>query len=84
MMNVRIEIYDGVKYALDAKKVAEVDYGHIDGFEVVTGERGRRIGEVTDGNSLDEYNEYLIIHFMNGETCTFCNSHVELFIKHRY
>lgn len=79
MMNVKVKIYNGVKYDLNSKKIAEVEYNNIKGFEVVTGERATEIGNETDENSRDEYNEYLVITLESGETATFCNSHVDLF-----
>ena len=83
MMNVRLKIYDGCKYTNICNKVKEVLYPNIKGFEVVTGERATKIGEETDGNSRDEYNEYLLITLEDGDTSTFRNSHVDLFIDHR-
>ena len=79
MMNVKVKIYNGVKYNTETKKVAEVEYENIQGFEVVTGERATKIGLETDENSRDEYNEYVVITLESGETATFCNSHVDLF-----
>ena len=75
--------YDGCKYTNICNKVKEVLYTNIKGFEVVTGERATKIGEETDGDSRDEYNEYLLITLEDGDTSTFCNSHVDLFIDHR-
>lgn len=77
-MKVKVEVYDGVKYNADSKKVAEVEY-QIEGFEVVTGERATEIGMETDENSRDEYNEYLVLNLGKAETATFCNSHVDMF-----
>lgn len=77
-MKVKVKVYDGVKYNADSEKVAEVEY-EIKGFEVVTGERATEIGLSTDENSRDEYNEYLVLDMGNGETATFCNSHVDMF-----
>ena len=79
-MNAKVKIYNGVKYESSSKKVAEVEYNSIIGYEVVTGDRATKIGLETDKNSRDEYNEYLIITLENGETATFCNSHVDMFI----
>lgn len=79
MMNVKVKIYDGVKYDFSDEKVAEVEYKNIKGYEVVTGDRATEIGNMTDEASRDEYNEYLIITLADGETATFCNSHVDLF-----
>lgn len=79
MLNVKVKVYSGVKYDLSNEKVAEVEYKDIEGFEVVTGERATEIGSMTDEESRDEYNEYLVITFKDGQTATFCNSHVDLF-----
>ena len=79
MINVKIKLYDGVKYNLESKKVAEIEYDNIKGYEVVTGDRATEIGLETDENSRDEYNEYLIITLEDGETSTFCNSRVDMF-----
>ena len=79
MMNVKVKIYNGVKYNANSKKVSEVEYNNIRGYKVVTGERATEIGLETDENSRDEYNEYLIITLEDGETSTFCNSHVDMF-----
>lgn len=79
MMNVKVKLYNGVKYNLKNEKVSEVEYKNIRGYEVVTGDRATEIGFETDENSRDEYNEYLIITLEDGETATFCNSHVDMF-----
>ena len=79
MLNVKVKVYSGVKYDLSNEKVVEVEYKDIEGFEVVTGERATEIGSMTDEESKDEYNEYLVITFKDGQTATFCNSHVDLF-----
>ena len=78
-MNVKVKVYDKCKYEADSKKVKETEYNNIRGFEVVTGERATEIGNETDENSRDEYNEYLIITLADGQKSTFCNSHVDLF-----
>ena len=78
-MDVKIKVYDICKYEAGSKKVAEVIYKNIKGYEVVTGERATEIGNTTDEASRDEYNEYLVITLNDGETSTFCNSNVDLF-----
>ena len=70
-MDVKVKIYNGVKYNKDSEKVAEVEYKNIQGFEVVFGERATQIGLETDENSRDEFNEYLVITLEDGETSTF-------------
>ena len=79
MMNVKVKVYNGVKYEATSKKVAEVEYNNIRGYEVVTGDRATDIGLETDETSKDEYNEYLIITLEDGETSAFCISHVDMF-----
>ena len=79
MLNVKVKVYNGVKYEATSEKVAEIKYKSIKGYEVVTGDRATEIGLDTYENSRDEYNEYLIITLENGETATFRNSHVDLF-----
>lgn len=39
MMNVKVKVYNGVKYNFDNEKVSEIKYNNIRGYEVVTGER---------------------------------------------
>ena len=82
MMNVKVRIYDGIKY-FKCKKVKEILYRNIRGFEVATGERAEQIISETDGSCIDEFNEYLVIYLEDGNTATFRNSHVDLFIDHR-
>lgn len=77
-MKVKVKVYDGSKYKAGSQTVAEAEY-EVEGFEVVIGERATEIGLTTDENSRDEFNEYLVLDLGNGETATFCNSHVDLF-----
>lgn len=78
-VNVKVWIYNGAKYETSSKKIAEVEYPNIQGYEVVFGDRATQIGNETDEASRDENNEYLIITLENGETTTFCNSRVDMF-----
>lgn len=79
MVNVKVKIYDMCKYNKDSKKVAEVEYKDIRGYEVVTGEKATEIGNTTDENSRDDFNEYLIIKLADGDEATFRNSYVDMF-----
>ena len=74
-MKVKLMVYDGVKYDENSVKIAEVEY-NVTGFEVKE-IPAIKILKVFD--ETDEYNEYLILTFANGETSTFRNSHVDLF-----
>lgn len=75
-MKVKVKVYDGVKYWDGAEKVAEVEYD-IKDYEIrqISDEEIAAMGFDT----VDEFEEYLILTFENGETSTFCNSHVDLF-----
>ena len=76
LMKVKLKVYDGVKYWDGTQKVAEVNYD-IQGYEVkqIPDEEIVAMGFDT----VDEFEEYLILTLKSGETSTFCNSHVDLF-----
>ncbi len=78
MMSVKVVVYDKCKYDLTSKKVAEVEYKNIRGFDILSDIMTvERIEAETD--EIDEYHEYLIIALENGEISTFRNSHVDMF-----
>ena len=79
MMNVKVIVYDEVKYLPTSEKVAEVEY-EIESFKVVTGDEATEIGLSTDESSRDEYNEYLVLTLADGDESTFRNSHADLFV----
>lgn len=79
-MNFKVKVYDEVKYSPLSEKVAEVEYNNVKGFEVVSDPMTvEEIEACTDGSCIDDYHEYLILYFENGETATFRNSYVDLF-----
>lgn len=78
-MDVKVKVYDMNKWRNEAEKVSEVEYNNIQGFEVVTGERATEIGNHTDANSRDDFNEYLVITLADGQKATFRNSRVDVF-----
>lgn len=78
MKNVKVKIYDEIKYSPMSEKVAEVEYYNIKGWDIVSDPMTvERIEAETD--EIDEYHEYLIIELENGEISTFRNSHVDMF-----
>lgn len=80
MMNVKVKVYDEVKYSPLSEKVAEVEYHNIKGWDVYSDPSTvEEIESETDASGIDEYHEYLVITLENGETATFRNSHVDLF-----
>ena len=81
-MEVKVRIYDGIKY-FKCKKVKEIFYRNVIGFEVVTGDRADQISSEIDVSSIDPYNEYLVIYLEDGSTAIFGYSKTDLFIDHR-
>ena len=79
-MTLKVKVYDEVKYSPLSKKVAEIEYYGVKGFNIVSDmERAKEIESMTDGSCIDENHEYLVLYFENGEISTFRNSHVDLF-----
>ena len=78
-MNVKLKIYNGVKYNPQNKIIGEI-VCNIKGYKVVTGKKATKVGKQRNENSRDKYNEYLIITLDSGEKLTFCNSLVDMFI----
>lgn len=78
-MNVKLKIYNGVKYNPQSKIIKEISC-NIKGYKVLSGRKATKLGKQKDENSRDKYNEYLIITLLNGERLTFCNSLVDMFI----
>lgn len=77
-MKAKVKIYDGVKYDNCSRKIADLEYTNVEGYSVISGEDGKKIGSNMDIE--DEFNEYLVITFSNTQKAIFCNSHVVLFV----
>ena len=77
-MKAKVIIYDGVKYDNCSRKIGDTEYTDVVGYSVISGEDGKKIG--SNMGIDDEFNEYLIITFSNGQVAIFCNSHVDLFV----
>ena len=78
-MNVKLKIYNGVKYNPQNKIISEIECT-IKGYKVLSGKKAKKVEKQRNKNSRDKYNEYLIITLDNGEKLTFCNSLVDMFI----
>lgn len=77
---VGIDIHDVVKYIdLDPEELKRIRYTDVVAFEVVTGEAAALIEAKSDGSCIDDYHEYLVLTFANGDTATFRNSYVDMF-----
>ena len=77
-MELNIQVYDKCKYEEDSKVIKEVNITDIISLEVVEIPASKILSE-TDGSCVDDYNEYLILTYDNGETSTFRNSYVDVF-----
>ena len=77
-----IEIYNGCKYSSDIevfRNPKHVMYDDVEKYEIVTGEDAAMIEAETDSSGIDDYHEYLVLHFKCGDTATFRNSYVDMF-----
>lgn len=80
---VTLYIFDSCKYSddFDSEKVIKTTYRGLTSWTIVEGgEEAEEIEALTDGSSIDEYHEYLILRFEDGSESTFRNSHVTMFI----
>lgn len=78
-MKVKIKVYDEEKYSPISKKAAEIEYDGVKVVDVISDPAAvEEIESHTDRSGIDENHEYLVLHFENGETSTFRNSHVDL------
>lgn len=76
MMKAKIEVYDICKYNPESKVVAEVEYKNIVKFEVKIIADEEMLATY---DMVDDYKEYLILTFADGDTATFRNSYVDMF-----
>ncbi|MBQ2858417.1 MAG: hypothetical protein IJE78_15085 [Bacteroidaceae bacterium] len=78
---VLVDVHEVIRYEDKSENIKTVEYTGCVGFEVVAD--AKRVAEIeaeTDGSCIDDYHEYLILYFANGETSTFRNSYVDLFV----
>lgn len=80
-----LDLYDDVKYFADQAtfdKARRVTYKDcVVGFDVITDAKAaEEIENMTDAESVDDFHEYLILYFEDGNTSTFRNSYCDLFI----
>ena len=83
-VKVRLFIYDGCKYTAksveDLGEETEVIYNGIKAWDVIEG--GEEAEEIeSDADIVDEFHEYLVLHLLDGNTATFRNSHVDMFLR---
>jgi len=81
---VIVYITEGCKYTaksiddLGEERVVEYN-GGLKSWDVVEGgPEAEEIEVHTDGSCIDEFHEYLVLHFTDGSMATFRNSHVDM------
>lgn len=77
-VKVEVVIYNTCKYEPTSEVKNRAKY-NISGYEVkqISDED---ILQEADESCVDEYREYLILYFPDGDTSTFRNSHVDMFL----
>lgn len=81
-VDVEVEVYGAVKYTATENGI-KVNYKNVINWEIITGQDAEEIESMTDEDGTDDLHEYLVLHFENGDTATFRNSYVDMFItKH--
>lgn len=77
---VLVDVHEVIRYEDKSENIKTVEYTGCVGLEAVAD--AKRVAEIeaeTNCSCIDDYHEYLILHFANGETSTFRNSYVDLF-----
>lgn len=82
----RLYLTEGCKYT--AKSIEDlgeervVEYTGVTSYDIVEGgKEAEEIEASTDGSCIDEFHEYLVLHFEDGSEATFRNSHADLHIR---
>lgn len=80
---VTIYITDDVKYNLtETSNEIKVEYTGLTSWDIIEGgTEAKELESETDDSGIDEYHEYLVLHFENGTQSTFRNSHCDMFIR---
>lgn len=75
---VDVQIFEGSKYS-DEDYVEKIQYTGLTSWDIITDEDAEEL-EAGMGELIDENHEYLVLHFEDGKTATFRNSHVAMYI----
>ena len=79
-IEVRVNIYNECKYTASEevfKNRVVIEYKNLVMWEIVSGIDAKEIER--DSDLVDDYHEYLVLHFENGDISTFRNSYVDMF-----
>lgn len=78
----RLYVFNESKYTANiiSDKI-EVEYTGVKEWSVIEGgKEAEAIESIVDKDGIDENHEYLVLHFSNGTTAIFRNSHVNMFL----
>lgn len=78
---IKLHVHEAVKLEATEEDERVATYRNVKAWSIVNGEDAEEIEKYTDGSCIDELHEYLVLHFADGETSTYRNSHVEMFIR---
>lgn len=74
---VEIYTHDSCKYVKGAREISKTTYTDVTCWDIIEG--GAEAEEIEKNGLVDDYHEYLVLHFLNGNTATFRNSYVDMF-----
>lgn len=78
---IRLYVFNESKYTASINDKIEVEYTGVKAWSVIDGgKEAEAIESIVDKDGIDENHEYLVLHFSNGTTATFRNSHVDMFL----
>ena len=78
---IKLYVHEAVKWEAAEEDEKVATYRNVKAWSIVNGEDAEEIEKYTDESCIDELHEYLVLHFADGETATYRNSHVEMFIR---
>lgn len=80
---VTIVMFDGCKYTeQELGKARRVTYTGLTSWDIISGgEEATEFESHIDSESVDEFHEYLVLHFNDGTESSFRNSHCDMFIE---
>lgn len=78
--DAELEMHSKCKYCRDTTgdEVRIMTVQDIESWDIVTGEDAARIEEDGDASCIDDFHEYLVLHFAGGATSTYRNSYVDM------
>lgn len=74
---VIVYITQGLKWEDELE--TKTEYTGVTSWDIISG--GEEAEAIEADGLVDEYNEYLVLHFTDGTTATFRNSHATMFIR---